>query len=96
MGSAVDLSVNLGTFSLANPVLGASGTFGYGLEFTPFVDLNRIGGFCTKGLSLKPRIGNPAPRVVETAAGMLNSIGLENVGFDRFRDEKLPDRKSVV
>ncbi|MGP0629507.1 dihydroorotate dehydrogenase [Nitrospina sp. 32_T5] len=90
MGSAVDLSVNLGTFSLANPVLAASGTFGYGLEFTPFVDLNRIGGFCTKGLSLKPRMGNPAPRVVETAAGMLNSIGLENVGFDRFRDEKLP------
>lgn len=90
MGSGIDLSVNLGAFSMANPVMAASGTFGYGLEFVPFVDLNRIGGFCTKGLSLKPRLGNAVPRVVETASGMLNSIGLENVGFERFRDEKLP------
>lgn len=95
MGSEVDLSVNLGAFSLTNPVLAASGTFGYGLEFAPFVDLNRLGGFCAKGLSLKPRLGNPAPRVVETASGMLNSIGLENVGFERFRDEKLPHLQMV-
>lgn len=90
MGSGIDLSVNMGAFSMDNPVMAASGTFGYGLEFAPFVDLNRLGGFCTKGLSFKPRMGNPAPRVVETASGMLNSIGLENVGFERFRDEKLP------
>jgi dihydroorotate dehydrogenase (NAD+) catalytic subunit len=75
---------------LSNPVIAASGTFGYGLEFIPFLDLNRLGGLCTKGLSLKPRIGNPVPRVFETASGMLNAIGLENVGFERFRDEKLP------
>jgi dihydroorotate dehydrogenase (NAD+) catalytic subunit len=86
----VDLSVNLAGFTLGNPVIAASGTFGYGLEFADFMDLNRLGGFCTKGLSLKPRIGNPVPRVVETAAGMLNSIGLENIGLERFAREKLP------
>jgi dihydroorotate dehydrogenase (NAD+) catalytic subunit len=75
---------------LANPVIAASGTFGYGLEFASSVDLNRLGGFVTKGLSLQPRFGNPAPRMVETAAGMLNAIGLENVGLDRFLKEKLP------
>jgi len=89
-----DLSVNLGKLSLANPVIAASGTFGYGLEFEPFVDLNRLGGFCTKGLSLKPRRGNPVPRVIETGSGMLNSIGLENVGLDVFRNEKLPHLQS--
>jgi dihydroorotate dehydrogenase (NAD+) catalytic subunit len=90
MTSGPDISVKLGSFELSNPVIAASGTFGYGLEFTPFVDLNRLGGLCTKGLSLNPRIGNPVPRVFETASGMLNAIGLENVGFERFRDEKLP------
>ena len=83
-------SVKLGALELINPVIAASGTFGYGLEFIPFLDLNRLGGFCTKGLSLKPRVGNPVPRVFETASGMLNAIGLENVGLEKFRDEKLP------
>jgi len=90
MASEPDISVKLGALELSNPVLAASGTFGYGLEFIPFVDLNRLGGLCTKGLSLKPRLGNPVPRVFETASGMLNAIGLENVGLERFRDEKLP------
>jgi dihydroorotate dehydrogenase (NAD+) catalytic subunit len=90
MASVPDISVKLGSIELSNPVIAASGTFGYGLEFIPFVDLNRLGGLCTKGLSLKPRLGNPVPRVFETASGMLNAIGLENVGLERFRDEKLP------
>ncbi len=90
MPSEPDISVKLGDLELDNPVIAASGTFGYGLEFIPFLDLNRLGGFCTKGLSLKPRVGNPVPRVVETASGMLNAIGLENVGLEQFRDEKLP------
>jgi dihydroorotate dehydrogenase (NAD+) catalytic subunit len=90
MASGPDISVKLGSLELSNPVIAASGTFGYGLEFVPFLDLNRLGGLCTKGLSLKPRIGNPVPRVFETASGMLNAIGLENVGLERFRDEKLP------
>ncbi len=86
----IDLSVKLGTLHLANPVLAASGTFGYGLEYEPFVDLNRLGGFATKGLSLKPKIGNAVPRMIETAAGMLNAIGLENIGLEKFRLEKMP------
>ncbi|MBI5428536.1 MAG: dihydroorotate dehydrogenase [Nitrospinae bacterium] len=89
-GREVDLSVSLGGFSLANPVMAASGTFGYGLEFAQFVDLNRLGGFCTKGLSLRPRTGNPVPRIVETPSGMLNAIGLENIGLKKFLDEKVP------
>jgi dihydroorotate dehydrogenase (NAD+) catalytic subunit len=89
-GNNVDLSVKLGRLELANPVIAASGTFGYGLEFLPFVDLDRLGGFSTKGLSLKPRMGNPVPRMVETASGMLNAIGLENIGLDKFLSEKLP------
>ncbi len=88
--SKIDLSVKLGSLELENPVIAASGTFGYGLEFAPFVDLNRLGGFCTKGLSLKPRVGNPAPRMTETSSGMLNAIGLENVGLDKFLNEKVP------
>ena len=86
----IDLSVQLGTLVLANPVLAASGTFGYGLEYEPFVDLNRLGGFATKGLSLQPKIGNAVPRMIETPAGMLNAIGLENIGLEKFRLEKLP------
>ncbi len=85
-----DLSVDLGSIKLSNPVIAASGTFGYGLEFRDFLDLNRLGAFCTKGLSLKPKIGNEGPRVVETPSGMLNAIGLENIGFERFVTEKLP------
>ncbi len=89
-GSQLDLKVKLGELELANPVIAASGTFGYGLEYVPFVDLNRLGGFSTKGLSLKPKIGNAVPRVVETPSGMLNAIGLENIGLEAFLKEKLP------
>ena len=86
----IDLSVRLGSMELANPVIAASGTFGYGIEFDSFVDLDKLGGFCTKGLSMKPRTGNRFPRVIETSSGMLNAIGLENIGLDRFVNEKLP------
>jgi dihydroorotate dehydrogenase (NAD+) catalytic subunit len=87
---SVDLSVRVGPLTLKNPVLGASGTFGYGLEFDGLLDLNRLGGFVTKGLSLRPREGNPPPRIYETAGGMLNSIGLHNIGVEAFLAEKLP------
>ena len=86
----VDLTVDLGKLVLSNPVVAASGTFGYGLEYTEFLDLNDLGGVSTKGLSLKPKSGNPVPRVIETASGMLNAIGLENIGLDAFLSEKLP------
>lgn len=86
----VDLSVSLGPLSLANPVLTASGTFGYAAEFAHLVTLNRLGGVVVKGISLVPRPGNPPPRVVETPCGMLNAIGLENVGVQRFISEKMP------
>jgi dihydroorotate dehydrogenase (NAD+) catalytic subunit len=86
----IDLSVNLGPMLFANPVIAASGTFGYGIEFDSFVDLNKLGGFCTKGLSIKPKTGNRFPRMIETSSGMLNAIGLENIGLDRFIVEKLP------
>lgn len=89
-GPAPDLRVTLGPLKLANPVLTASGTFGYGLEFADFVDLSRLGGVVVKGISLKPRPGNPPPRIAETPSGMLNAIGLENVGVERFLSEKLP------
>jgi dihydroorotate dehydrogenase (NAD+) catalytic subunit len=84
------LAVRLGPLELRNPITTASGTFGYGLEFTDFVDLSSIGGLCTKGLSLKPHAGNPPPRICETPAGMLNAIGLQNVGVEAFLSEKLP------
>jgi len=84
------LAVRLGPLELANPILTASGTFGYGLEFTDFVNLSRIGGLCTKGLSLEPHAGNMPPRICETPAGMLNAIGLQNVGVRVFLEEKLP------
>ena len=89
----VDLTVDLGKLVLSNPVIAASGTFGYGLEYTDFLDLNDLGGFSTKGLSLKPKSGNPVPRVIETASGMLNAIGLENIGLDEFLSKKLPSLK---
>jgi dihydroorotate dehydrogenase (NAD+) catalytic subunit len=85
-----DLSVQLGRLTLANPVMTASGTFGYGREYAPYCDLDRLGAIVVKGLSLEPWAGNPPPRAVETPAGMLNSIGLENVGLKRFLAEKLP------
>jgi len=78
----MNTTVKIGNKIFKNPILTASGTFGYGLEFEPFVNLNKIGGFCTKGISLEPRGGNPSPRIAETAAGMLNSIGLENCGSE--------------
>jgi dihydroorotate dehydrogenase (NAD+) catalytic subunit len=89
------LSVRLGPLALRNPILTASGTFGYGLEFTDFVDLSKIGGLCTKGLSLKPHAGNAPPRICETPAGMLNAIGLQNVGVEAFLSEKLPKLRAL-
>lgn len=86
-----DLSVRLGPLNLKNPVMTASGTFGYGLEFLPYFDLGRLGGLVSKGLSPRPRIGNPPARICETPAGMLNTIGLQNVGVDAFIAEKLPE-----
>src|SRR6202011_2190178 len=87
---AVDLSVKIGAVRLRNPILAASGTFGYGLEFAHLVDLNRLGGFVTKGLSREPIEGAPAPRLFPTASGMLNAVGLQNVGVRAFVAEKLP------
>jgi dihydroorotate dehydrogenase (NAD+) catalytic subunit len=86
----VDLSVQVGALRLANPILAASGTFGYGLEFADLVDLNRLGGFVTKGISLQPIEGAPAPRLWDTPSGMLNAVGLQNVGVEVFVKDKLP------
>jgi dihydroorotate dehydrogenase (NAD+) catalytic subunit len=85
-----DLSVDLGFGVLRNPVIAASGTFGYGQEFQPFLDLNRLGGFVVKGLYYDPRPGNPPPRLKETAAGLINAIGLQGIGVKRFAEEILP------
>jgi dihydroorotate dehydrogenase (NAD+) catalytic subunit len=90
----IDLKVDLGKLVLDNPVIAASGTFGYGLEYTDFLDLNDLGGFSTKGLSVNPKIGNPVPRVIETSSGMLNAIGLENIGLQAFLSDKLPQLKN--
>jgi dihydroorotate dehydrogenase (NAD+) catalytic subunit len=86
----VDLSVRVGALRLANPIIAASGTFGYGLEFAHLVNLNRLGGFVTKGISREPIEGAPAPRLCETASGMLNAVGLQNVGVEEFVRSKLP------
>lgn len=86
----VDLSVKLGQLSLKNPVLTASGTFGYGEEFADFVDLNRLGGFIVKGTTLEPREGNDYPRMAETPSGMLNAVGLQNKGVDYFIEHTYP------
>ncbi len=91
----MDLSVDLGSLRLNNPVIAASGTFGYGLEYRSLVNLNALGGFSTKGLSLKPKTGNPVPRVIETSSGMLNAIGLENIGLEVFLSEKLPQLENL-
>ncbi len=90
-----DMTVNLAGIPLRNPVMTASGTFGYGEEFAEYVDMESIGAFVTKGLSLKPRAGNPTPRIVETPGGMLNAIGLQNVGIDAFIAKKVPYLRSV-
>lgn len=84
-----DMNVAIGSLQLTNPVMTASGTFGYGEEFGSLVDLNRLGAIIVKGISLLSRQGNPPPRIAETACGMLNAIGLENVGLERFLSEKL-------
>lgn len=86
----MNTSVNLAGIKMKNPVTVASGTFGYGREFEEFIDLNKLGGICTKGTSLKPKAGNKPPRVYETTAGMLNSIGLQNPGVEYFMNNDLP------
>lgn len=88
-----DLRVTLAGIELANPVIAASGTFGYGIEFEEIVALEKIGGFVTKGISLEPLTGHAAPRIIQTAAGMMNAIGLQNIGVDAFLAEKLPALK---
>jgi len=84
------MAVNIGRLALRNPIMTASGTFGYGEEYASFVDLNRLGAVIVKGLSLEPRVGNPPPRLAETPCGLLNAIGLQNIGVKSFIDEKLP------
>ena len=91
----MDLSVNIGELRLKNPVLTASGTFGYGEEFADFVDLERLGGFIVKGTTLNPRDGNPYPRMAETPAGMLNAVGLQNKGVDYFIGHIYPRIKDL-
>jgi len=86
----VNLSVSIGNLQLKNPITVASGTAGYGQELSQFIDIGALGAIFTKGLSLKPRAGNPGPRIAETPSGMLNSIGLENVGLEAFLSHKLP------
>ena len=86
----VDLSVSVGTLAFQNPVIAASGTFAYGVEFAELVDLNRLGGIVVKGLSAQPMAGAPAPRIWDTPSGMVNAIGLQNIGVRAFVAEKLP------
>lgn len=86
----VDLSTRLGNLALKNPVLTASGTFGFGLEYADFIDLDRLGGFIVKGTTLEPREGNPYPRMAETPSGMLNAVGLQNKGVDHFIEKIYP------
>lgn len=90
-----DLSVDIAGIHLKNPVMPASGTFGYGEEYAPYLDVEKIGAIVTKGLSLKPKAGNPTPRIAETISGMLNAIGLQNVGVDDFVKFKLPFLREV-
>jgi dihydroorotate dehydrogenase (NAD+) catalytic subunit len=91
----LDMRVDLCGVELASPVIAASGTFGYGVEFEEIITLARIGGFVTKGLSCEPMLGNKAPRIIETAAGMMNAIGLQNMGVRAFIEEKLPILRKV-
>jgi dihydroorotate dehydrogenase (NAD+) catalytic subunit len=93
--SSLDLSVSFAGIQLKNPIIAASGTFGYGVEFEDVVHLDKLGGFVVKGLSREPMIGNPPPRLWETAAGMLNAIGLQNIGAAAFLEEKLPKLRQM-
>jgi dihydroorotate dehydrogenase (NAD+) catalytic subunit len=93
--SPVGLGVRIGGLELKNPVMTASGTFGYGNEFTPYCDLNRLGAIVVKGLSLEPRPGNPSPRIMETPCGMLNAVGLQNIGVRAFIVEKMPYLRQI-
>lgn len=95
MSRVLDFSVNIAGIPLKNPVLAASGTFGYGVEFEDVVELSKLGGFVVKGLSKEPMIGNPPPRLWETAAGMLNAIGLQNIGAQAFLEEKMPRLQKI-
>src|SRR5580658_7590271 len=88
--SGVDLRVSIGALRLKNPIIAASGTFAYGIEFAHLVDLNRLGGVVVKGLSIEPMAGAPPPRMTETPSGMINAIGLQNIGVRAFVAEKLP------
>src|SRR5881409_3487597 len=90
----MDLSVRIGSLTLKNPLIAASGCFGYGVEYADVVDLSSLGGVVSKGLFLEEREGHPPPRVVETPAGMLNAIGLQGIGVRRFVDEKLPELRA--
>src|SRR6267142_3096776 len=90
----MDLSVEIGSLRLQNPLIAASGCFGYGVEYADAIDLSSLGGVAVKGLFLKEREGHPAPRIVETPAGMLNAIGLQGIGVRRFVDEKLPELRA--
>ena len=90
-----DLSVTIGSLRLANPLIAASGCFGYGVEYARAVDLSSLGGVAVKGLFLAERDGHPPPRIVETPAGMLNAIGLQGVGVHRFVKETLPDLRAL-
>src|SRR6478736_4098995 len=97
--SGPDLSISFCGLTFKNPIIAASGTFGYGVEFEDIVALDKLGGFVVKGLSREPMAGNPPPRMFETPAGMLNAIGLQNIGVRAFIDEKLPklrEMKNIV
>jgi dihydroorotate dehydrogenase (NAD+) catalytic subunit len=91
----IDLTVKIGRLTLKNPVIVSSGTFGFGEEFEDFYDVNRLGAIIPKGISLKPMMGNPPPRIFETEAGVINSIGLQNPGFEQFVKERLPYYKNL-
>ena len=95
MGVTPDLSVQIGSLRLSNPLIAASGCFGYGLEYASTIDLASLGGFVTKGLFLKAREGHPPERIVETPSGMLNAIGLQGIGVHRFISERLPDLRKT-
>ena len=90
----MDLSVRIGSLTLRNPIIAASGCFGYGVEYADVVDLSALGALVTKGLFLEPREGHPAPRIVETPSGMLNAIGLQGIGAKRFIEEKMPELRA--
>jgi len=91
----VQTGVDIGGLTLKNPVMTSSGTFGYGEEYADYLDINRLGAIVVKGLSLKPKEGNPPPRIMETASGMLNAVGLQNVGVEAFIEKKLPYLRTI-